>query len=140
MNTLFKGWAVNDANPQLACTEITVELVESSIRSFRDKSSKHNSPVLNDKTVSSYFTSSDIELSDTEKASISKHIGTNMNALSFGIQHSTILGNDKQLEVVTILLLRDTKNANNFKGLYYLFPGSCADIDTFKTVISRLAC
>jgi hypothetical protein len=138
MNTLFTGWAVAESNPRLACTEITVELNDSSLRSLRDKSASHNSPVLNDKTVSSYFTSNDVELSDNDKESISKHIGINSNALNFGIQQSAVIGNDNQLEIISIMMLSNINDPKDFKGMYYLFPGSCGDIDTFKTVISRL--
>jgi hypothetical protein len=137
MNTLFSNWTIADANPELLCTEITVDATVQGIRNLHEKSSSHNSPVLNNKVVSSYYTSTGMELSDMEKQEISKHIGTNMNSLNFGIQHSTILGNNKQVQVLIIMILTNIKDAKDFRGIYHLFPGSCGDIDLLAPYISR---
>lgn len=137
MNTLFKTWLVGEANPSLSCTEIVAELSEAGLNKLRNKAGLQNSPVLNSETVASYFSSNGIDLNDKEKEEISKHIGTNINSLNFAIQHSVDISASKYLELTNVLLLTNTKNKDDIKGIYFVSPGSCGVMSLYASKMSK---
>lgn len=139
MNTLFKAWNVSDGSKVLRCTDINMNINIDALDKLRTFGTLHNSPVLRNQSVSSYFTSDSLELSMQDKEDITNHFGGNINSLDYILKNTALIGASKTLSVILMLILTNTANAEDYKGIFFDFPGTCGDVEFYSSKVSRLS-
>lgn len=138
MNTLFNTWDVSDDSKVLQCTDFKVTLSIDFLDKLRTFGQLQNSLAMRTQSVSAYFTSDGTDLSQKDKEDIFKHIGKNINALDYILRNTAFMGPNKSLGVLLMLILRNPNKPDDYKGIFFMYPGTCGDVDLYKDRVSRL--
>ena len=132
LNILFDGWNISASSDILACKEIGIPYSITDLGVLKDKSAIHNVPTLANEVVPGFFTSASAEMTTTEKSVINALFFKNFASFNFTMVNSLNTGNDKYLGVITILLLTNVNTLTDIRGLFFVTPGGCADLQYYR--------
>lgn len=136
-NTLFSSWNISEPGNPMVCKEVQFRLNDTVLDSIRDMSKSHSTLILSRTAIPGFFSSSDNVLSLAEQQQLTAHFGSNLNLFNFVMRDSFSSYIEERIGLLTLQLLTNAADDQDYRGIFHIFPGGCQDVDLYRPLISR---
>lgn len=136
-NTLFSPWNVSEIGDPMICKEVQINLSNTTLGTLREMTKNHITPILTRSAVPGFFTSSSDGLSLQDQQRLVAHFGNNLNIFNFALRDTFSSNVEERIGLLTIQILTNTAIESDYRGIFNIFPGGCADVDQYRPKIGR---